>query len=190
MKPKDIHLLKLFYNEGLESQKKVIKFGDFKPEPLGFFGKLRAKRAIHYFQQVLAFEKNDFRLYFFIGKNYQYLGQLEKATYYLEKAGKINTYDAFIPFETSIVAAQSDDIEKAINLITEAIRRNHEDAEMVAVHAMYLAIRGDFRLAQSIINNAFKMDPRNNFIIELKVIIDKVNLGHLTQPTLKSLFNQ
>lgn len=190
MKQKDIHLLELFYNEGIESQKKVIKFGDFKSEQLGYFGKLKAKRAIDYFRQILEFEPEDFRLYLFIGKNYQSLQQFDEAFYYLEKSCELNLKDSFLPLEASIVAMHLGKIGKAIILIKEAIRRDPDDAELIAVHAMYLIIDGEFAVSQEIVNQAFKLDPRNNFIIELKVIIDEVNLGHLTQPTLKSLFNR
>ena len=61
---------------------------------------------------------------------------------------------------------------------------------MIAVHAMYLLIAGNFTEAQNIINKAHEISPRDNFIIDLKVIIDEVKLGHLTQPTLYSLFNK
>ena len=190
MNQKDIHLADLFYNEALESQKRVIKFGDFKPKSLGYFDKLKAKRAINYFQKLLKIKPDDFRLFFFIGKNYQSLKEFEKAFYYLEKSVELNMQESILPFEASIVAIHLDLTDKAISLVKEAIKRNPDEASLLAVYAMYLLIAGCFTDAQIVINQAFKTSPRDNFIIDLKVIVDEVKLGHLTQPTLYSLFNK
>jgi tetratricopeptide (TPR) repeat protein len=190
MDQKSIHLVELFYNEALATQKNVVKLGDFNPKSLSYFGKLKAKRAINYFQKVLEVKPDDYRLFFFIGKNYQSLKLFDKALYHLEKSTELNHNDSLPPFEASIAALHLDLIDKAISLIKESIKRMPEDHAFVAVHAMYLLIAGAITDAQNKINEAYKISPRDNFVIELKVIIDEVKLGHLTQPTLFSLFNK
>ena len=190
MNNKDIHLVESFYNEALQSQKSVIKFGDFKAESLGYFWKLKAKRAINYFQKILEVEPDDFRLFFFIGKNYQSLKEFDKAFFYLEKSVELNLNDSLLPFEASIVAMHLNLNDKAISLVKEAIKREPAEESYLAVYAMYLLIAGYFTDAQTIINQAFQISPRDNFVIDLKVIIDEVKLGHLTQPTLHGLFNK
>jgi len=72
------NIIELFYNEAIETQKGVFQFTDFNPKPLNFLSKIKAKRAIDYFQKVLEFIKDDFRVFFFIGKNYQSLRVLIK----------------------------------------------------------------------------------------------------------------
>src|SRR5258708_7389735 len=101
MNQKDLDLIQLFYNEALETQKSVLRFGDFQAKPLNYFGKLKAKRAIDYFQKVLEIVPDDFRLFFFIGKNYQSLKDFDKALYYLEKSIELNNEDSLLPSEAS-----------------------------------------------------------------------------------------
>jgi tetratricopeptide (TPR) repeat protein len=190
MNQNDVNLIELFYNEAIQTQKDVIKFGDFNPKSLNYFGKLKAKRSINYFQKILDTGANDFRLFFFIGKNYQSLKEFEKALHYLEKSVELNSEEPLLASEASIAALHLGLTDKALSLAKEAVNRNPGDESLLAIYAMYLLIAGKFTEAQNIINKAFGISPRDNFVIELKVIIDEVRLGHLTQPTLHSLFNR
>jgi len=95
-----------------------------------------------------------------------------------------------LPIEASIAAMHLGLNDKALSLVEEALKRKPEDEYLLAIHAMYLLIDGKFTLSQKIINCAHNKNPKDNFIIEVKVIIDEVKLGHLTQPTFYSLFNK
>lgn len=190
MKLKDDYLIGLFYHEALQTQKGVIRFADFQAKPLGYFGKLKAQRSINYFHEILDVEPGDFRLFFFIGKNHQSLRNFEKALFYLEKSVELNTEEPLLPLEASIAAIHLGLTDKAISLVKEALKRDPENEWLIAVYAMYLLLAGQFTEAQNIINKAHKIEARDNFIIELKVIIDEVKLGHLTQPSLYTLFNK
>ena len=163
---KDIELLEIYYREALETQKGVINFGDFNKRKLNVFKRLKAKRSIEYFKKIQEIEPDDFRLHFFIGKNYESLNDLENALFFLENSVNLNKNEPILPFEASIVAIKLELNEKALHLIQEAIKRSPEDEMFIAVHAMYLLISGNFTQAQIVINQAFQKKPKDNFIIE------------------------
>jgi tetratricopeptide (TPR) repeat protein len=187
MTASEIDTFNLYYKEACETQKGIIILGDYRPVRLGFFGKLKAKKAIRLFEKALIIIPNHYQSLFFIGKIYQRLEDYEKSLQYIEAALSLEEENHSIPQEASLVAMHLNLIDKAIEYSKEALRRKPDDFALLGNHAMNLLIAGFFKEANTVIEKALDINPKDHINQGIKSKILGVREGRISQPTFKDV---
>ena len=129
-----------FYNKGCSLQKGIILLDGYRPKSLGFFSKLKAKKAIGNFEKALEIYPASWQSLFFIGKIYQRLKEYEKSLIYIEKAMIYETQNHVLPQEASLICMHLHQVEKAIEYSKLSININPENFALLGNHAMNLLI--------------------------------------------------
>lgn len=171
------------YQKACEKMKGLIILEGYRPKGIGFFDKLRANKAIKYFDQALSIYPENFQSLFFLGKLYQRLGNYEKALLYFETALKFEQANHNIPQEASLVAMHLNLIDKAIEYSKEALRRKPDDFALLGNHSMNLLIAGLDNEAKETIDKAISLNPSDQINQRIKTKIVSVISGQVKRPT-------
>jgi tetratricopeptide (TPR) repeat protein len=171
------------YGQGCKKMKGLLITENYRPSRIGFFGKVRANKAIKYFDQALAIYPEHFQSLFFIGKLYQRLRDYEKALTSFESALKFEHSDDNLPQEASIIAMHLNQVDKAIELSEEALRRRPGDFALLGNHSMNLLIAGRDNDAKETIDQAIRINPTDDINKRIKAKIEGVLTGQIERPT-------
>jgi tetratricopeptide (TPR) repeat protein len=182
-------IFNLHYTEACKQQKGLILLGDYRPRRIGFFRKIKVKKAINTFEKALAIFPDHFQSLFFIGKLYQRVGDYEKSLQYLETALGIEKENPNLPQEASLVAMHLNQIEKGIAYSKEALNRSPDHIAILGNHAMNLLIGNFLTEAQEIIERALKLDPSDKINQQIKIKIDNVLSSKPPVPTFEQSLN-
>ena len=174
------------YQQACDKMEGLIILDGYRPKSISFFEKLRANKAIEYFEQALAIYPYDYASLFFIGKLYQRLGNYVEALSYLEAALNIEHVNHSIPQEASLVAMHLNQIDKAIKYSKEALRRKPDDFALLGNHSMNLLIAGFDDEARTTINKAILLNPTDDINQYIKSKIENVISGQEPRPTFES----
>ena len=174
------------YQQACEKMKGLIILDGYRPKGIGFFEKIRANKAIEYFEQALAIYPYDFPSMFFIGKLYQRLGNYEAALSYLEKALNIEHENHSLPQEASLVAMHLNQFDKAIEYSNEALKRSPNNIALLGNHSMNLLIAGRDDEALAAINKAMSIDSTDEINQYIKSKIENVISGQEPRPTFEN----
>jgi len=174
------------YQRACDKMKGLIILEGYRPKRIGFFEKLRATKAIKYFEQALSLIPDHYQSLFFLGKIYQRLGEYNIAINYFETALKSEQTNHNIPQEASLVAMHLNQIEKAIEYSKEAIRRKPNDFALMGNHSMNLLIAGLDNEAKETIDKALLINPTDTINQKIKNKIESVISGQAKRPTFES----
>lgn len=183
MTDEQIEKFNLLYQKACKKMTGLIIIGGYRPKKIGFFEKLRAKKAIHYFKRAISIYPDSWASLFFIGKLYQCLGNYKQSLSYLEIALKLEQTNHNIPQEASLVAMHLNQIEKAIRFSNEALRRKPDDFILLGNHSMNLLIAGLDSDAKDAIDKALLLNPNDDINQTIKNKIQAVILGQVKRPT-------
>lgn len=175
----------LLYQKACDKMKGLIILGDYRPKRIGFFEKLRANKAITYFEQTLSIYPEHFQSLFFLGKLYQRLGDYNKALLYFEEALKMEQANHHTAQEASLVAMHLNQVDKAIMYSKEALRRKPDDVAILGNHSMNLLIAGLDREAKETIDKAISIDPADKINQNIQKKIEGVLAGRASRPAFK-----
>ncbi len=174
-----------YYDDACKAQEGIIILGNYRPKGVGFFEKLRAKKAIRLFEKALMIHPESSQCLFFVGKIYQRLEEYQKALSYIEAAMVYEKGNENLPMEASLVAMQLDLVDKAIELSAEAVKRKPDASYVLGNHSMNLLITGHDQDAKDTINKALLSDPNDEINKRIKQRIDDVIAGVKKRPTFK-----
>jgi tetratricopeptide (TPR) repeat protein len=183
MTDKEIEKFNSLYQQACKKMKGLIILEGYRPKRIGFFDKLRANKAIKYFDQALSIYPEHFQSLFFLGKLYQRLGTYEQALTYFDTALKLEQTNHNIPQEASLVAMHLNQIDKAIEYSKEALRRKPDDFALLGNHSMNLLIAGLDVEAKETIDKAISLNPADNINQRIKTKIQEVIAGQVKRPT-------
>jgi len=173
------------YQQACKKMEGLIILESYRPKEIGFFDKLRANKAIKYFDQALSIYPEHYQSLFFLGKLYQRLAKYEKALLYFETALKFEHSNHNIPLEASLVAMHLNLFDKAIEYSKEALRRKPDDFALLGNHSMNLLIAGFDSDAKETIDKAITLNPSDNINQRIKAKIVSVISGQVKRPTYK-----
>jgi len=173
------------YKQACNKMKGLIILEGYRPKRVGFFDKLRANKAIKYFDQALSIYPAHFQSLFFLGKLFQRLGDYEKALFYFDTALKLEQTNHNIPQEASIVAMHLNQIDKALEYSKEALRRKPDDFALLGNHSINLLIAGLDNEAKETIEKAISLNPSDHINQRIKTKIQGIIAGHVKRPTFK-----
>jgi tetratricopeptide (TPR) repeat protein len=173
------------YEQACNKMKGLVILEGYRPKGIGFFDKLRANKAIKYFDQALSIYPDHFQSLFFLGKLYQRLGNYEQALSYFDTALKLEQTNHNIPQEASLVAMNLNQVDKAIEYSKEALRRKPDDFALLGNHSMNLLIAGLDYEAKETIETAISLNPADNINQRIKTKIHGVISGQIKRPTFK-----
>lgn len=183
MKDEQIEKFNSLYQQACDKMKGLIILDGYRPKGIGFFEKLRANKAIKYFNEALSIYSDHFQSLFFLGKLYQRLGDYEKALSYFDAALKLEQTNHNIPQEASLVAMHLNQVDKAIEFSTEALRRKPDDYMLLGNHSMNLLIAGLDNEAKEAIDKAILLNPEDDINQRIKNKIQAVISGQVKRPT-------
>ena len=190
MTENQIELFNFYYGKACKAQEGTIILDEYRPASLGFFGRLKAKKAIQLFEKALEIFPDHFQSLLFIGKIYQRLKDYEKSLKYLEAATEYEKENHMAPQEASLVAMHLNLVDKAVEYSTEALRRKPNDPALLGNHAMHLLIAGAFTKAYETIEKALAINPNDHINQQIKSRIIGVREGRLTQPSFKDTIGE
>lgn len=173
------------YQRACDRMKGIILLDDYRPRALGFFGKIRARNAINYFEKVLAIFPEHPQSLFFLGKIYQMLKDYERALFYLDNAVRLERTNHNLPLEASLVAMHLQQTDKAIEYSREALRRKPDDVATLGNFSMNLLIGGFDQEAREAIDKAMSIDATDSINKRIKAMVDGVIAGQRHRPTFK-----
>lgn len=171
------------YQQACDKMEGLIILNGYRPKAIGFFDKLRANKAIKYFDQALSVYPDHYQSLFFLGKLYQRLGNYEKALSYFETALKLEQTNHNIPQEASLIAMHLNQVDKAIEYSREALRRKPDSFELLGNHSMNLLIAGLDNEAKEAIDKAILLNPADDINQRIKSKIQAVISGQIKRPT-------
>lgn len=174
-----------FYEKACAKMEGLIMLGDYRPKAIGFFHKLKANKAIKYFNQALAIYPQHFQSLFLLGKLYQRLGDYEKSLSYLEASLTLEKTNHNIPQEASLVAMHLNQVDKAIEYSKEALQRNPGDIALLGNHSMNLLIAGLDDEAKNTIDKAVLLNPEDTINQRIKAKVYGIIEGREQRPTFK-----
>lgn len=183
MTNEQINKFNSLYKQACNKMEGLIILDGYRPKGIGFFEKLRANKAIKYFEQALSLYPEHFQSLFFLGKLYQRLGDYEKALRCLDTALKLELVNHNIPQEASLVAMHLNQIDKAIEYSKEALRRKPNDFVLLGNYAMNLLIAGLDNEAKETIDKAITINPSDQINQRIKSKIESVIAGEIKRPT-------
>lgn len=173
------------YQKACNKMKGIAILEGYRPSGIGFFEKIRANKAIKYFEIALAIEPNNYQSLFFLGKIYQRLGEYNKSLGLLEKAMQFEKENHYLPLEASLVAMHLNQLDKAIEYSNEGLRRKPNDFALLGNHSMNLLIAGKDQEAKENIEKAIKLNPTDEINKRIQSKINSVISGQERRPTFK-----
>lgn len=176
---------KLFATAGARLKGVVILDGYRQTKP-SFFEKIKINKAIRDFEKCLSIVPDHWQSMFFLAKANQRLGDHQRSLSLLEKAMEIDLVNHNIPQEASIEAVHLNDINKAIDLSNEALRRSPNNFGLMGNQAMNLLIANKDNDAQKMIDDALQLNPKDQINKNIQMLIKKVLAGRQKRPTCKS----
>lgn len=174
-----------YYSEAIKAQKGIVILDAYRTKGIGFFEKLKAKKAIKLFEKALNIYPDSYQSLFLIGKIYQRLQEYDKSLYFLEKAMLIEKENHNLPQEASLVAMHLNQINKAIEYSTEANKRKPNDFILLGNHSMNLLIAEQDQEAKNTIDKAILINPDDEINKRIKLKIENVIAGKVKRPTFK-----
>ena len=177
------------YNNGCKKMEGIVILDDYRPNSIGFFEKIKAKKAIKYFEEALAIFPESFQCLFFLGKIYQRTGNYSKSLACFELAMEYEKENHFIPLEASLVAMNLNLIEKAIEYSNEGLKRKPNDIALLGNQAMNLLIAGLDNEAKATIEKALQINSNDQVNKNVHNIIVSVINGKRVRPTFKDVIS-
>ena len=175
-----------YYEKGCALQKGIILLDGYTPKSLGFFEKIRAKKALKSFEDALEIYPESWQSLFFIGKIYQRMREYQKSLSYIEKA-MIYEKDNYVLFqEASLVAMHLNQIEKSIEFSEISIKISPENFALLGNHAMNLLVAEKDDEAKQVIEKALSLNPNDTYNRRIKQKIENVILKKEKRPTFKN----
>ena len=171
-----------FYNKGCSLQSGIILLDGYKPKRLGFFGKLRARKAIQNFEKALEIYPESWQSLFFMGKIYQRLREYEKSLSFIEKSMMYETQNHVLPQEASLVCMHLHQLDKAIEYSKLSIKISPENFALLGNHAMNLLVAEFDDEAKDIIEKAISLNPEDKINRNIKKKIENVILKKERRP--------
>jgi len=173
------------YNKGCSLQKGIILLDGYTPRNLGFFEKIRAKKALKSFEAALEIYPESWQSLFFIGKIYQRMREFEKSLSYIEKAMTYESSNHVLFQEASLVAMHLNQIEKSIEFSEISIKISPEHFALLGNHAMNLLVAEKDDEAKQVIEKALLINPNDTYNQRIKKKIENVILKKEKRPTFK-----
>jgi tetratricopeptide (TPR) repeat protein len=177
------------YNNGCKKMKGIVILDGYRPNGIGFFKKLKAKKAIKYFEEALSIAPENFQCLFFLGKIYQRTSEYGKSLACFEMAMEYEKENHFIPLEASLVAMNLNLIEKAIEYSNEGLKRKPNDIALLGNQAMNLLIAGLDNDAKATIEKALEINASDEVNKNVNNIIVSVINGKSVRPTFKDVIS-
>ncbi|MBC5843203.1 hypothetical protein H8R25_01955 [Flavobacterium sp. F-392] len=171
-----------YYNKACTLQKGIILIDGYRPKNLGFFEKMRAKKAIYNFEKALEIYPESWQTLFFIGKIYQRFRDYEKSLNFIELSMKYETQNHVLPQEASLVCMHLNQIAKAIEYSKLSININPENVALLGNHAMNLLVAEFDVEAKDIIEKAILLHPQDKINRNIKQKIENVILKKEKRP--------
>lgn len=171
-----------YYNKGCSLQKGLILLDGYRPKSLGFFEKLRAKKAVYNFEKALEIYPESWQSLFFIGKIYQRLRNYEKSLEFIEMSMKYENQNHILPQEASLVCMHLNQLEKAIEYSKLSIEISPENFALLGNHAMNLLVAEFDDEAKEIIEKAMLLNPEDKINKNIKQKIENVILKKERRP--------
>jgi len=183
MTDEQIEKFNSLYQQACDKMRGLIILEGYRPKGIGVFEKLRANKAIKYFNEALSIYPDHFQSLFFLGKIHQRLRNYEQALSYFDSALKLERTNHNIPQEASLVAMHLNQIDKAIEYSKEALRRKPDDFALLGNHSMNLLIAGLDNEAKETIDKAIALNPNDDINQRIKTKIQGVISGQAKRPT-------
>lgn len=171
------------YLNACDKMKGLLILENHRPKAIGFFEKIRANKAIKYFNDALSIIPDHFASLFFIGKIYQRLGNYDQALLSFDKALNSDQVNSSVALEASLVAMHLKQIDKAIEYSKEGLRRDPENTGILGNHSMNLLIAGFDKEATDTIDKAILLNPADKINQRIKEKIQSVTAGQIDRPT-------
>jgi tetratricopeptide (TPR) repeat protein len=172
-----------YYNNGCSLQKGIILLDGYKPKNLGFFEKMRAKKALKSFEKALEIYPESWQSLFFIGKIYQRMREFQKSLSYIEKAMVFEKENHVLPQEASLVAMHLNEIEKSIEFSKMSVTISPENFALLGNHSMNLLVAELDDEAKDTIEKALLINPNDDYNKRIKQKIENVISGKERRPT-------
>lgn len=174
-----------YYEKGCSLQKGIILLDGYKPRSLGFFEKIRAKKALKSFEAALEIYPESWQSLFFIGKIYQRMKEYQKSLSYIEKAMTYENQNHVLFQEASLVAMHLNQIEKSIEFTEMSIKISPENFALLGNHAMNLLVAEKDDEAKQVIEKALLINPKDTYNQRIQKKIENVILKKEKRPTFK-----
>lgn len=187
LKQEQIDAFNAEYEMAMQKMKGIVILDNYRPNKIGFFEKLRAKKSIRHFENALQIVPEHFASLFFLGKIYQRLEKYEISFSYFEKALEFEKENHSLPQEASLVAMHLNKIDKALEYSKEALKRKPDSFAIMGNHAMNLLIAGKDQEAINTIETALQLRPKDSVNKNIKEKILNVINGKSKRPTFKEL---
>jgi tetratricopeptide (TPR) repeat protein len=173
------------YQKACDKMEGIVILENYRPSGIGFFEKIRAKKAIKYFEEALEIEPNHYQSLFFLGKIYQRFGEYDKSLSLFEKVMQLEKENHNSPLEASLVAMHLNQLDKALEYSNEGLRRKPNDFALLGNHSMNLLIAGKDQETKETIVKAITLNPTDEINKRIQSKIDSVIAGQDHRPTFK-----
>lgn len=174
-----------YYEKGCALQKGIILLDGYSPKSLGFFEKIRAKKALKSFETALEIYPESWQSLFFIGKIYQRMREYQKSLSFIEKAMTYEKENHVLFQEASLVAMHLNQIEKSIEFSEISIKISPENFALLGNHAMNLLVAKKNDEAKQVIEKALLINPNDTYNQRIQKKIENVILKKEKRPTFK-----
>jgi tetratricopeptide (TPR) repeat protein len=174
-----------YYEKGCSLQNGIILLDGYSPKSLGFFEKIRAKKALKSFEAALEIYPESWQSLFFIGKIYQRMREFQKSLSYIEKAITYQRDNHVLFQEASLVAMHLNQIEKSIEFSEISIKISPENFALLGNHAMNLLVAEKDDEAKQVIEKALLINPNDTYNQRIQKKIENVILKKEKRPTFK-----
>jgi Flp pilus assembly protein TadD len=155
------------------------------PSP-GLFARLRLRKALRLFDEVLRMNPENWAAIFFTGKIHHRLGDRVLALELMRKAYRGNPSMAGFAREAGLVASQLGHHQEGIELTEEAIRLRPADGSLYSNLGLMQLLSGAASDAVRSFQHATELEPDHTLTPRLLAVAKAVQLGSVRCPTTES----
>ena len=152
----------------------VILDGQPRNKP-GFFGKRRLRKSVQLFEQVIQLNPKNWQSMFFIGKNFQSLGEFQQALDWFMRAHNIVPENPSVAKEIGLVAAQIGRHDIAIPVMESVAQLNPKDAALHFNLGLSCLMSKRLELAHRAFAQAVELEPQqilNRKLLNLTIDVE------------------
>lgn len=182
---KKIAVFSKHYELACAKQKDLILLDGYRMQKLNAEEKQRLEASIVYFKQALALVNDHWPSMVLMAKSFQRLERHAEALEQLELALTIELENHSIPMEASLEAIHLKDVNKALVYSEESLKRKPNDFALMGNHAMNLLHAEKDKEAQTVIEQAIALEPRDEVNKNVKTLIEDVISGKRQRPTME-----
>jgi len=150
---------------------------------------VKARKAILHYKICLEIS-DQWVVRLFLGKIYQWLGENGNALHQFLPAMDMEQENAALPREAALCAMDYGDIEFALELSFEAIRRSPNKPDLIGNYALNLLLNKEDEKALEWSKKAIELDAVDPINQKVHHLIKAVISGEKKRPTFKELFKR